>query len=140
MDFLETPLSGNVKAFIVFDPSTAASDGDADRIIDAISNTLKLKGATFNPQKIAVSTLTDIEGPGVIFLAAGLEPHYQAVKEIALTKELITISAEASCVQSGHCMVGVQSSPRVEITINRATTEAAGIKFRPAFMMMVKSI
>jgi hypothetical protein len=53
---------------------------------------------------------------------------------------LLSISAADALVQSGHCVMVVHSSPRVEITVNRAAAQAAGVAFTAAFGMLVHEI
>jgi hypothetical protein len=44
------------------------------------------------------------------------------------------------CVRSGRCVVGVSTSPRVEIVVSRAAAKAAGVSFSQAFRVMIREI
>jgi hypothetical protein len=44
------------------------------------------------------------------------------------------------CVRSDRCVVGVSTSPRVEIVVSRAAAKAAGVSFSQAFRVMIREI
>jgi hypothetical protein len=43
-------------------------------------------------------------------------------------------------VRDGRCVMAVHAAPRVEITVNRAAAQAAGVGFTAAFGMLVHEI
>jgi hypothetical protein len=71
------------------------------------------------------------------FVAAATEAGYAAISEFARKNGVVTISAELSCVRSGICAVGIASTPRVEVIVNRQVSEMSGVDFTEAFRMMV---
>jgi hypothetical protein len=52
----------------------------------------------------------------------------------------MTVSTDMACVQSGQCVMGVQSAPSVRIVVNRGAAGASSVSFAAAFAMMIEEI
>lgn len=139
--FLDSPPKGEVTTYIVFDPSNSGSVSDAETIAKLLGKGLKAGSATLVPQKIAYTELTAQATAGaIIIVSADAGAAHPAVAEAASRNSLLSLSTDLSCVEAGHCVVGVASKPKVEIVVNKAASEKSSIKFKSAFMMLVKQL
>ncbi|MBW8911328.1 MAG: hypothetical protein JF564_05470 [Sphingomonas sp.] len=125
-------------AAIIFEPGNAASEADAAAIERAAPQpagkaVLKLK-------RVAVGALGGLAGVRVAFVTTGLRDQHAQIAAATLRQSILTITSDLSCVEAAQCIVGINGSPRVQITISRAASKAARIQFGSAFLMLVKEI
>lgn len=139
LNFMVPKISGSAEVAVVFDPSNAISSTEADQIMAIIGDGLKVGKITLTARKVSAADLS-FGGAKMVILTSGAGNVQSAVKAASDNAGLITVSTDESCVQSGNCVMGVKSSPKVKITINLSATTAANIKFSPAFQMMVNKI
>jgi hypothetical protein len=59
-----------------------------------------------------------------------------AAEAKAAGRKVLTIGPLA-CVEAGACVMGIETTPRVTITLSAAAAAAAGIDFDPNFKLMV---
>ena len=137
--FLEPGISGATTVAIVYDSGDAASTSDAEGVQSAFAG-VKAGKNSIETKLVDVNALSDLSGTSVAVLAAGTESHQAAVQAAAAAAGILTASTDMSCVQAGHCVLGVATSPKVEILVSKAAREAAGLSFKTAFLMMVKEL
>jgi hypothetical protein len=53
---------------------------------------------------------------------------------------VLCITGDVAQVEAGHCVLSVQSDPRVQIVLNRALAADYGIGFATAFRMLIHEI
>ena len=135
--FMNNPPSGPSVAAIISDPANAASKQEAETIQSAMGSGLKAGKAKLTPALVDVNTL-DLGGAKVAFLTGGLGSHFEAIFSATTAASVLSISTDMTCVNAGKCVVGIASSPKVEIVVSKAARESAGIGFKSAFLMMVK--
>ncbi|WP_019961633.1 hypothetical protein [Woodsholea maritima] len=80
-----------------------------------------------------------LSGANAVFLV-GNAKNNSALIAAAQSQGIVTISTDLACVTAHICMLGVQSAPNVRILANRASLAEAGIRFEPAFVMLVEEI
>ncbi len=136
--FMTSAPTGAVTAAVVYDPANPASKVDADAIVAAIGGGLKAGKATLSAKLVATDNLADMTGARVAFIADGTGAQHAAIFADASAQSILVISTDMSCVDAGNCIVGVASKPKVSIVVSKAARAAAGIDFKPAFLMMVK--
>lgn len=137
--FLSNPPSGTVQAAIVFDPANADSKAEAESVKSLISQFPKAGGATLSPVLVPSDQLGQLAGKGVVFMASGVG-NAAAVFDAAASNGVPTLSIGESCVRAGHCVVGVVTSPKVQILVNKSAAEAASVSFKSAFLMMIQEV
>jgi hypothetical protein len=137
--FLQPAPSGAVPAVIVWEPGNAASEADALAIEDSIGAGLAVGRGTLHARRVPVSNLAGLAGARIAFVTAGLHQQQQ-VADAASHGGIVTITSDLSCVQAGHCVVGVTGGPRPQIVVSRAAAKATGARFGTAFLMLVKEI
>lgn len=141
LGFTAPPLSGAVKVAIVFDPASVPSQKDADDLKGILGGGLTAGAATLSPMMVPVAQLdSGLDGASLVFVTGGLSSQHERIFAAARGKKLLSVSPDAACVQSGRCVMGVKSEPKVEIVINKAAAEASSVSFAPAFRMMISEI
>ena len=133
--FMEPKLAGPTPVAVVYAGGDGASEADASQIARALSSA-SVSGVTFKPQLVPSSDLAAIGRAKVVFVAART-PNQAAVFGAASKARAVTISFDMGCVAAGHCIVGVRTSPKVEIVVSRAALQASGIRFSQDFLMLV---
>ena len=140
LSFLQPPPSGVTSVAIVFEPGNAVSEGDAAALERTIGNGMPAGKATMRTRRVPVGALSGLAGARAAFVTNGLRDEQAQVATAAARLSLVTITADIACVQAGRCVVGISTTPRVQITVNRAAAKAANIHFGSAFLMLVKEI
>ncbi len=118
----------------------AVVDGPgADALIAAMGRGISAGGVTLNPRRVSVDEL-GASAVRVIIVPRGQDASHAAIAAAAAELHAVTISTDTECVRSGRCVVGVSTSPRVEIVVSRAAATAAGVSFTQAFLVMIREI
>jgi len=136
--FMTNAPTGDVVTAIVFDPANGASKAEADAIMAAMAKGVKAGKAKLTPKLVSVDSLGDLEGSRVAFVTSELGAHQEAIFSAASAQAILVISTDMTCVNTGNCVVGVASKPKVAIVISRSARDASGVGFKSAFLMMVK--
>jgi hypothetical protein len=120
--------------------NVAVVDGPgADAVMVAMAQGVTAGGITLNPRRVALHALAS-SGARVIIVPEGQRGAHAAIATAAGVMQAVTVSTDMNCVRAGHCVVGVVSSPRVEIVVSRAAAAAADISIAQAFRVMVREI
>lgn len=140
LNFITPKADGTVTAAIIYDPSDAASKADADALVATIGDKLKAGKVSLSAKLVDIANLGDLGGARIAFIAKNTANHHGAIANALASSGVLAASTDLSCVESGKCALGVRTSPKVEIFVNKAAAGAAGIDFLPAFLMMVKEV
>jgi len=136
--FMADGPTGDVPTAIVYDPANAASKAEADSIQAIMAGGIKAGKASLKPKLVGTDALGGLSGTKVAFVTGGIGNQHQAIFSEASAQKILTVSTDMGCVDSGKCIVGIASKPKVEIIISKAARDATGIGFKSAFLMMVK--
>lgn len=139
LGFTATPLSGDVKLGIVYDPSNAGSTADEQALIAILGSGLTVGGVNLIGVPVTLANVATTPAD-VLFLTAGLGAAGAAAGAQAAAKKQMCITTDLSATQAGNCAVSVASDPKVQITVNKAAASASGISFGAAFMLMITQI
>lgn len=149
---LNVPIAARVLAFllpaprgptpvaIVFAPDNAVSVAEATAIEHAVGGGIMAGGAVVRTRRVPVTALDGIRGYRAAFVTAGLRGDYDAIAAAAHHHSVVTITSDQMCVQTAHCVIGIASGARVQITVNRAAARDVNARFGSAFLMLVKEI
>lgn len=140
LNFISPKPSGTVIAAIIYDPSNAASKADADGLMATIGSSLKAGKVTLSAKLVEINNLAEVSGAGIAFVTDGLAANHGAIANQLSGTGVLAASTDLACVQAGKCALGVSTSPKVEIFVNKAAAGSAGLEFLPAFLMMVKEV
>ena len=135
LGFLDPAPAGGMVAVVYSD---AASKADADGVVTSFGAGLPSAGGTITAKAVDVAALGDGGGYIAIILADGVSSD--AANAAAKAHRIPCITANLALVQSGGCVMSVQSEPKVSITVNHAAAQAAGIGFASAFAMLIHEI
>jgi len=130
----------------------AALDGKQVQIAGKVFNFLEKKpaaGATVvivsgaaDPAavKTTLASLKIVEGgagdaAGAFAAFVGSAADAQAAK--AANAAIITIGGDVACVDSGACVIAIETQPKVSIYVSRAAATKAGVEFDTSFKMLV---
>lgn len=133
--FIEGAPSGSATIGIVSDPSVPDSTAQADAIASALAGGKSIGSVTLTPKVIAPD---GISGVDLLFVTNGLAASHSTIGAAAKAQKLLTISTDMACVASQHCVMGVQSQPKVQIIVSRSATDATGLVLNQALKMMVE--
>ena len=136
LGFLDPPAHGGVVA-VVYAAGNKASQADAAAIVALFGGGLASGGGIVTAQQVDAASIGGSTGFVAVILAAGAEATAAAR---STPHGLLSITAADGLVVSGRCVMAVHSEPRVDITVNRAAAQAAGIGFTAAFGMLVHEI
>jgi hypothetical protein len=138
LTFLENGPSGRVVLGVVFDPGKPGSVAEKNAIMAALGSGYAAGAVTLVGKPVEASEVGGVGGVGALYVTGGV--NYAAVGAAAKAKKLITIGSDSACVNSGACVMGVSTDPKVEITVNRAAAAAIGVAFKAAFRMMIHEV
>jgi hypothetical protein len=137
LGFLDPPAPAGVVA-VVYAGGNAASKSDASDIAAAFGDGLTSRGGTVTAKVVDVTALGDGSGYVAIIVADGVPAG--GAMPAAKAHKIPCITGSMTLVQSGQCIMAVQSEPKVDITVNHAAAGAAGIGFGSAFQMLIHEV
>ena len=140
VSFLQPPPSGAMTAAILFDPDNSASEAEANAIERSIGSGLAAGRSAIHARRIPIGAIGSLSGYSIAFVTTGLRTEQGGIAAAAAKASVLTISSDPACVQASRCVVGITSTPKTQITVNRAAARAANIRFGSAFLMLVKEI
>lgn len=133
LGFFDPPFSGQVQVGIVYGPATKAA---AEALAQQMGTGLVTGGITLVPKLLAEA---DVAASGLsVLLLTDVTSHGEAAVKAAAGKRVVVVATEPGCADAGRCIVSLQSDPKVEITMNKAAADIAGVKVGAAFRMMIK--
>ena len=135
LGFLDPAPAGGMVAVVYTD---AGSKADADAVVTNFGGGLPSAGGTITAKAVDAAALGDGSGYIAIILADGVTSD--TASAAAKAHRIPCITANLALVQSGGCVMSVQSEPKVSITVNHAAAQAAGISFASAFAMLIHEI
>lgn len=139
VEFLRAPPQGQTDVAIIYDHRRKESEDDARAILVWLLESARIGRAEIVPVLIDIAELGRERRFRVAMVASGMASEtFSRVLDYAVANGTVTISSDLSCVHAGQCAVGISSSPRVEVTLNRRVATACGVDFLEAFRMLVK--
>lgn len=137
-DFMTSPPHGRTALAILYDGQNKASVDDAQAIQGWLNSGVSSTKAELVPSLVDVHQLDDASGFRIALVAGETQAYASLIFDYAVRNHVLTISSDLSCMRSGRCVVGVASSPRVEVIVNRAAAASCQVEFSEAFRMMVR--
>ena len=131
-------MTGVVTLGIVFLPGDPSSQQEAALVQGVIGEGLVAGHVRLEARLVPVDQLAVVSGVNALYVTPDLAGSMSAVAGTALRLHVPTVSIDMACVQSGRCVVGFSSQPTVQIVIDHAAAERAGVHFLQAFRMLVR--
>ena len=136
--FVHPRVSGAIIAAIIYEPGNSASENEARSIERSMGDGMAVGSARLSPRRVSTNALQGLAGARVAFVTRGT--NYRAVAAATAPRSILTISSDPTCAQAGHCIVAISAAPRVQITVSRAASRAANLRFNSSFLMLVREI
>lgn len=139
LGFLDPPLGGTLTVGVLYDPASTAATRDANGIASLMGGGLRSGGLALQAELVpfdsAGSAAVDL-----FFLAQGNGERVAGILPVLKSRKLPCLSTDLDQVRAGHCTVGLQSAPRVEILLNTGLASASDVAFASVFRMMIKEL
>jgi hypothetical protein len=137
MGFLDPAPAGGAIA-VIYSKADPASKADAESIAALFGDGVSSKSGTLTAKAIDAAALGDASGFVGIIVAAGVGGD--AAMTASKTRHIPCITGSLVLVQGGHCTMSVGTDPKVDITVNHAAAQAAGVAFASSFRMLIHEI
>jgi hypothetical protein len=138
LSFMQEPLTGTVRVGILYSPSSNLSREQAESLQRMLGSGLKVGNVELKPVLVP---LGDAAAANVdIFLLTENVGKAEAEAAGIHGMKRPCVTTDISKVQSGICLMGVRTQPRVQIVVNRAAAAASGVTFATVFRVMITEI
>ena len=133
LTFMEPPLTTRSTVAVVYTSGDIESRHDAEMVASYLTK-IPLGGVALTARVIGSEALatTDFQ---LIIIAAGAD--HEPVIAAANARHALCVTADVDSVLGGRCTMAIRISRKVEIFVNRAVEQQAGVSFATAFRMMV---
>ncbi len=141
--FMTGRSTGTLRIAIVYAPEIAASKAEADHLMAQIGSGLTAGRVTLiplPPAQLRIADLAALKDRDVAFVTDGLAAYHATIADAAAASHVVTVTTDLDCVTQAHCVMGVQSEPRVRVLINRAAAQRSAIEFAPGFRLLVTEL
>jgi hypothetical protein len=138
MGFLLRPPTGTREVGIVYPAGSAVGRREAEHIRAAFGTSLQASSLTLIPRILTVAEAAHEDSAAALLLTDAALPLAGALALAIAGKGMLTITSDPAAVTAGEAVMAVRSEPRVEIYVNRAAAQAAGVEFSTAFRMMIQ--
>ena len=136
--FVGDGMTGTAVLGIVFMPDDPLSRREAEQIQAVIGTGLTAGRVRLCASLVTVDRLAGLVDVKALYVTSGLASNMKAVSDTASRLHIPTVSIDMACVRSGNCVLGFSSQPTVQIVIDHAAAERAGMHFLQAFRMLVR--
>jgi len=139
LGFTANPPSGTLKFGIVYDPDIPGSARDEQDLLGILGTGLTIGNVTLVPVPIMISQIGTVPAD-LFFLTANMGADGAKVAAEATARKILCITTDLSETQAGNCALGVQTLPKVQITLNKAAAASSNVSFVSAFLLMITEI
>lgn len=141
LPLLSNKISGAAVMAVIYDPANAASKADADSVVAAVGDGIDAPGGVkVTTMLVATSELSKLSQVKLAFIAGGLKNSFDQIAAAAASNGVLTMSTDLDCVKSGKCVLGIVSTPSVDIYFSKTAADNAKIGFASAFAMLAKQV
>jgi hypothetical protein len=138
LGFVEDAEPGSLELGIVYAPDEPETMRQAKAIQALIGGGMLAGKLMLHPKLVAADELVKLEHIGALFIVPGAPSIVPAAVAAAQRLHVPTLSTDMSYAEAGQCVLGIHSAPTVEIVLSRDAAAGAGVRFTPAFRMLVK--
>lgn len=139
LSFMETPLTGSVRAGIVYSARDQRSVRQAEELERLFERGLRLGSLNVSSVRVEIGQVAraDVD----LFLMTDFVGNAGDQRDILSgTKSVPCVTTDIELVREGVCMMGIRSKPKVEILINHAAARKSGITFATVFRMLITEL
>ncbi|MBV8165553.1 MAG: hypothetical protein JO021_02095 [Alphaproteobacteria bacterium] len=139
LGFVQLPATAS-KIAIVYNPADTASVRSAEAARRLMGDSFKAGLRTLTVVLVSLSELDTLQDVAVLFAAADLGPDVAKVAAASQASKAPCVTDDLELVKRATCAIGVRTSPKVQIMVNKALTAAAGLTLDPAFKMLITEV
>lgn len=140
LGFTEKPPTGDVTIGIVFAPGNPQSAKEAEDLKALLGDGLKAGNLTLKPVLVKIDDLAGAGDVAAFLLTEGVGADGAKLAAATKAKQKPCVTVDIAQVQSGACVMGVKSEPKVEIVVNKAAAADSGVSFAASFRMMITEL
>ena len=138
LGFVGDGMTGVAVIGVAFASDSPASRREADAVGAIIGDELPTGRVKLRIRLVPLDQLATVSGIDALFVTSDLAASTALIAGAARRLNIPTVSTDMACVEAAHCVVGFSSEPTVQIVIDRAAADRAGIRFVQAFRMLVR--
>src|SRR5579859_4583783 len=135
LDFMTDPSNREAVA-VIYDRDKSGSAEEAASILQTLEETHELARNKIAPRLMELHALASAKGLKAVILPAGIADD--SVMQYGIANQTLVMSSGSACVRNHRCMVGVSTTPDVEIGVDSPAIHAGRIQFADGFQLMVK--
>lgn len=139
LGFTEKPPTGEVTIGIVYAPGNPQSAKEAEDLQKLMGDGLKAGAMVLKPTLVKIDEVAGAD-VGAFLLTEGVGADAGKLAAATKAKQKPCITTDIPQVQSGACVMGIKSEPKVEIIVNKAAAADSGIGFAASFRMMITEL
>jgi hypothetical protein len=138
LSFMEKPLGSVVRVGIVYAPDSPRSVREAETLRTLLGEGMKIGKFELRPTLVKIDGLAAAQ-VDMFFLTEFVSATDASGAGIVALKHPC-VTTDFAQVESGACLMGVRSAPKVQIVINRAAAKDSGVTFATVFRVMITEI
>jgi hypothetical protein len=135
LDFMTDP-SNRTAVAVLYDRDVRGSAEEAAAILQALEESQELARNKIAPRLMEAHALPSARNLKAVILPPGMAD--ESVMQYGIANQTLVMSSGNACVRNHRCMVGVSTSPDVEIGVDSPAIHAGRIQFADGFQLMVK--
>jgi hypothetical protein len=139
LGFTEKPATGDVTIGIVYAPSNPQSAKEAEDLQKLMGDGLKAGAMVLKPKLVKIDEVASADA-GAFLLTEGVDADASKLAAATKAKQKPCVTTDIAQVQSGACVMGIKSEPKVEIIVNKAAAADSGVSFAASFRMMITEL
>lgn len=137
--FIDNLRPGPLRVGIVYAAGNAQSEQQARELASFMGAGKRIGNFTLKPVLLSVDSLND-GNIDLYFLTQGVGAEAAKVGSATRSRKIPCVTFDLAQVRTGACTMGVRTTPRIEVLVNRAAAEATGTKLAAVFRMMITEI
>ena len=137
LGFLERPPSGMAEIGIVYPQQSTVGLAEAQRIAASFGDGLRAGNLVVRPRLVTLESVGDARAAALLLTDAAAA-QAALVARVVAGRSILTVTSDRALIDAGSVVMVVRSEPRVEILVNRAAAQTAGVNFAAAFRMMIQ--
>lgn len=139
LGFTDKPPTGEVTIGIVYAPGNPQSAKEADDLQKLMGDGLKAGAVVLKPKLVKIDEAAGAD-VGAFLLTEGVGADGSKLAAASKAKQKPCVTTDIAQVQSGACVMGIKSEPKVEIIVNKAAAADNGVGFAASFRMMITEL
>jgi hypothetical protein len=139
LSFMERPLTGVVHAGIVYSAKDQRSVRQADELQRMLGRSARFGNLELRAVRVEIGEVARAK-VDVLLLTDYIGDADARRADLSGTRSVPCVTTDIQQVRDGVCMMGIRSTPKVEILINRAAAAKSGVKFATVFRMLITEL